>query len=441
MEKLWLIIKREYSSRVKKKSFIITTLLTPIAIGLFMIAAGLLINYEGEEQRHIAVLDDANILGTDSINIKEENGLTFEKVTGSVNDHIENEKFNAILELPPIAQLKSKEYTVKYHSSEGILGIGLINKIENEKEKNIYQYKADAFGFNKDSLESLKTQVTLDRESIGDAPKNISSEASIIATGIGGAMGFIMYFAVFLYGMMVMRSVTEEKTNRIVEVMVSSVKPFQLMMGKIIGVALVGLTQVAIWAILIPIIFFIAIAVSGIDMTQAQDMQSQMGGVDIKELESQFNPAKFVQEIFNQNWLVIIPLFIIYFIGGYMMYSSLFAAVGSAMNDDLSENQSLTLPITLPVIAALYMMFSVVQNPNSSMAVWASLVPFFSPIIMPARLAFEPPLWQIVLSVVILIASVIFFVWLSARIYRVGILMYGKKVTFKELGKWLFYKD
>jgi len=233
--------------------------------------------------------------------------------------------------------------------------------------------------------------------------------------------------------------VMEEKTSRIVEVMVSSVTPFQLMMGKILGVGLVGLTQVAIWGVLIPVILGISMLVFNVDPQAMQDANPQMSTVEMSKMEQDVNLV--LSELINQNWLLIIPLFIIYFLGGFLMYSSLFAAVGSAMGDDSGESQSLTLPITLPVVMALYIMFAVVQNPNSSLATWSSMIPFFSPIVMPARLAFEPAWWEIALSLAILVASVIFFVWLSGRIYRVGILMYGKKVTFKELGKWIFYKD
>ncbi len=439
MEKLWLVTKREYISRVLKKSFILTTLVTPLAIALFMIIAGFLMNYEGAEQRKVAVIDTSGILGKDSLGLKNEKGLQFIKVDGKVDDYKRDESYDAILELPPISDLMTRDYEANYYSSEGILGIGVINRIEEDIEKNIFSFKRDAFGFDKDSLRSLNTTVGLERKGLKEDDEVVSSSASVIATGIGGAMGFIMYFAVFMYGMMVMKSVTEEKTNRIVEIMVSSVKPFYLLMGKILGVGLVGLTQVAIWAILIPVILTIAMWMFGMDAQEIQASQNQMADVDTKEIESQM--LSVMTELKKQNWLLIIPLFLIYFLGGYMMYSSLFAAVGSATGDDLSENQSLMWPITLPVIIAFYIMFSVVQNPGSSLATWSSMFPLFSPIVMPARLAFEPPWWEIVLSVAILIASVIFFVWLSGRIYRVGILMYGKKVTLKELGKWLFYKE
>lgn len=220
--------------------------------------------------------------------------------------------------------------------------------------------------------------------------------------------------------------------------MISSVRPFQLMLGKIIGVGAVGLTQVAIWAILIPLMSLLVNAIFGFDTSQVNTTPT---AANINPDDTNALIALAMRELGNQNWWTILPLFILYFLGGYFLYSSLFAAVGSAMGDDLGEGQALTLPITIPVIIAFYIMIVVVQQPTSSLAVWASIFPLFSPIVMPARLAFEPPLWEIVTSIVVLVASCIFFVWLSGRIYRVGILLYGKKVTMKELGKWMFYKD
>ncbi len=434
-----LVIKREYLTRVRKRSFIIATILTPLAIGLFFVAAGFIMAYEGDEPRHIAIIDSARLLGKDSLNLEPGKGLTFERVDGTPEEIEKNDRFDAVLELPPMKKLDTSSYQVNYYSSEGILGLGVMQTIEGKIAKELYQYKINAFGYNRDTLASLKTKVKIKRETTDDsAPPPVTAESSYTATGIGFFMGIIMYFAVFLYGMMVMRSVMEEKVNRIVEVMVSSLKPFQLMMGKIIGVGLVGLTQVAIWGILIPVILVSVQLIFGIDAAEVQQ-GNPMAGNAAEMDQTVENVNRIMEELSSQNWLLIVPLFIIYFLGGYLMYSSLFAAVGSAMSDDMGESQSLTLPITIPVLIAFYIMFAVVQNPDSSLATWSSMVPFFSPIVMPARLAFQPAWWEIVLSLVILIASVIFFVWLSGRIYRVGILMYGKKVTLKELWKWIFY--
>ena len=251
-------------------------------------------------------------------------------------------------------------------------------------------------------------------------------------------MGFIMYIVVFVYGAMVMRSVMEEKTTRIVEVMISSVQPFQLMLGKIIGVGAVGLTQVAVWAILIPSLTFLAQLFFNIDTSQFAAAEAA-AEVDPDDMEAMM--ALGLPEIWNIRWWVILPLFVLYFLGGYFLYSSMFAAVGASMGDDMGEGQSLTLPIAIPVILALYIMMAAVQAPNSSLSVWSSIFPLFSPIVMPARLAFNPPFWEVFLSVTVLMGTSMFFVWLSGRVYRVGILMYGKKVTLKEIGKWMFRRS
>jgi ABC-2 type transport system permease protein len=253
-------------------------------------------------------------------------------------------------------------------------------------------------------------------------------------------MGFMMYLVIFIYGSMVMRSVMEEKLSRIVEVMVSSVKPINLMMGKLIGVGGVGLTQLALWAFLIPIVLAIAHAlIPGVDPST----MTGMGNVT-QVNEGSFDNFSFHQvydTIFSMKWWLILPVFIIFFLGGYFIYSSLFAAMGSAINEDMGEGQQLMMPIVIVVLCAFYMLFPVLSNPNGSLAVFASLFPLFSPIIMPARLAFDPPWWQIVLSIVIMLCTVWFFIWLTSRIYRVGILMYGKKATIKEMIKWIRYSD
>lgn len=213
------------------------------------------------------------------------------------------------------------------------------------------------------------------------------------------------------------------------------------MLGKIIGVGAVGLTQFVIWAILIPVLAIGISLIMGVDTEQAMAMQQSgaMGGPSSMD-SSGLDPAMLIVEIQRMNWWLILSMFIIFFVGGFFIYSSLFAAVGSAIGDDIGEGQSLTLPITIPVILAFYIMIVAIRSPNSSLAVWSSIFPLFSPIVMPARMAFNPPAWQIILSVVLLIGTSLLFVWISGRIYRIGILMYGKKASFKEIGKWLFRK-
>lgn len=259
--------------------------------------------------------------------------------------------------------------------------------------------------------------------------------------GISFFLGIIMYMVVLIYGSIVMRSVMEEKTNRIVEVIMSSVKPFQLMLGKIIGSAGVGTTQMIIWAILNALIFIAVQSFMGIDAAASSTAGLPEGASAIDPNDANAMFAQIMEEVGKQNWWYIIISSILFFIGGYFLYASMFAAIGSAVGDDMGEGQSLTFPIMIPIILAFIIMTSVVmRSPNSSLSVFASIFPLFSPIVMPGRLAFDPPWWQVALSIILLFATAILFVWIAGRIYRVGILMYGKKVTFKEIGRWMFYR-
>ena len=437
MDKLWLIIKREYLTRVRKRSFILATLLTPIAFGLFFIVVHFIFSYESDDARKIAIIDNANIFNR---TITDERNMYFrfeDEELETLKNSLKEKNYDGILVVPELKKISDNNLTIFYYSDDPI-GLDLRMVIENKVEKKVREYKIRSFELDEKKLEALDTNVKFNPEPIHEGKKDESIMTAGIAAVLGGGMGMIMYMTVFIYGMMVMRSVMEEKTNRIVEVMISSVKPFQLMMGKIIGVGAVGLTQIAIWAILIPAISILVQLIFGFDGSSQLDMAAS---ADIDLEEAQFTAEQIWKELLAQKWWLILPLFIFYFLGGYFLYSSLFAAVGSAMGDDLGEGQALTIPITIPVIIALYIMIVALRAPNSSLAIWSSIFPLFSPIVMPARLAFDPPFWQIGLSMLVLIGSSIFFVWLSARIYRVGILMYGKKVTFKELGKWLFYKE
>lgn len=446
MNKLWLIIRREYLTRVRKKSFIIGTLLTPILLIAFMAIVSYIFSYQGNEDQQIVIKDEAALLNRA---MKDGKGVHFsfsEEPLDGLKKQVTDGKFDGVLVIPPLGDLKKKDHQVLLYS-DADLSPEISFFIRNRVSKAIQQFKLDSLHLSKDQLAMLDadTEVSLNPESIKNTKKDATEFTSTIAMALGSVMGIFMYMVIFIYGMMVMRSVMEEKTNRIVEVMMSSVRPFELMMGKIIGSGLVGLTQVLVWVILIGagmliLPFFLNVDPSA--MQNMQEMQGQMG-----QMPGQPNPEDIqyrilgvIGEVTNMNWWFIIPAFVFYFLGGYFLYASMFAAVGSAMGDDYGEGQSLTIPITIPVLLAFYIMMVVVRQPNSSLGVWASIFPLFSPIVMPARLAFNPPWWQIGLSMVVLAATAVFFVWLAARIYRVGILLYGKKVTLKELGKWLFYR-
>lgn len=437
MNKLWLIIKREYLSRVQKKSFILTTLLTPLAFLVFFIFVGFIMSYESDEANKIAIVDQDNMLKKA---IKDD-GNTFFSFPNAPLDTLKAQvargEYNGVLVIPPLSDIQTKDHKLFYYSDDQ-LSLDVENAIESAVSSRIRDHKIATMNLDPQVVESLKTSVEIDPEPIEEDGEDISSMRTAIGAGLGFIMGIMMYMGVFIYGMMIMRSVMEEKTNRIVEVMISSIKPFQLMMGKIIGVGAVGMTQFLVWIILIPMVSVLVNLVFGFE---PQQMQSPgMGAPQMDPDDMQGMVMMAMQELGSIDWWVIVPLFLLFFICGYFLYASLFAAVGSAVGDDIGESQSLTLPISIPVLIAFYIMMVSVRTPHSTLAVWASIFPLFSPIVMPARLAFDVPWWQIALSLMLLIGTVIFFVWLSGRIYRIGILMYGKKVTLKELGKWMFYK-
>jgi len=424
-------------TRVKKRSFLITTLLTPLALGAFFVVVAFIFSYKGDETLKIAIQDNGEILKETTI--KDSNTLGFTKTFLKKDElklQVENGTFDAALILPPI-KTSSKDYTATYYSDKQ-LSLEMNSQIRSQLRRIIRDYKITELNLDKQALEVLDTKIQIESESITEESENNGILSSALGAGLGSIMGMIMMFIVTIYGSMVMRSVMEEKTNRIVEVMISSVKPMQLMLGKIIGVGGVGLTQLLIWAILIPLIYIGTFFFMGIDTSAMSDPSVMAASANMDSGDIQDMILQISMEISEVNWFYIIGFFIFYFIGGYFLFSSLYAAIGSAIGDDMGEAQSLTIPITMPIIISFYISMVVVRAPDSSLAVWASIFPLFSPIVMPARLAFNPPLWQLALSMILLIATTLFIVWISAKIYRVGILMYGKKASFKELWKWMF---
>lgn len=439
MDKIWLITKREYSTRVKNKTFLLTTFLAPIGFLIFFIALGFVMSRGSDTKKTIYVMDQQNLL---SNKLDSRNNLNFvftNEDLESLKKKYEAEEMDGILELKAIEQSDIADYDVLYHSDDQ-LAIDESSAISREIKKQVRNFKLKALNIDENKLNSLETKVTIVPKTILKETE-ISTMTGVVGSILGGVVGYVLFFVILIYGMQVMRSVMEEKINRIVEVLISSVKPFELMMGKVIGVGLVGLTQIGLWAVLFPIIF--GIGSSFFNVETGPSIVDLANNPDIPAEAMQEGTAKIamiLKEIGNMNWFKILPLLIFYFLGGYFAYASLFAAVGSAVGEDINEAQSLTLPIMLPLIFAVYIGVSAVSAPHGTIAVWASIIPLLSSIVMPVRLPSDPATWQIVLSVVLLILFVIFFVWLAGRIYRVGILMYGKKASFKELAKWIFYK-
>jgi len=426
MNKLALIIKREYLSRVRKKSFIIMTLLTPLfMIGIFVIPTMLALNDEGKSS--MAIIDendfqDFRLISSNSIDYVYLNELSLEQ-----NKTTLIETYDFLLHIPKVDSLQQIENGMVVYSNNQI-SLSIKQNIENQIDKQLTSIylKNNGIDINKikksESNSSLKTFIV---DEDGESTKG-NSEASF---GIGLVGGFLIYIFIFMYGTMVMRSVIEEKTNRIVEIVISSVKPFELMFGKIISVALVGLSQFTMWIILGFVFILIAngFLSAEIDVTALNTSESAI-------------PTEINDLLMALPLKSLLATFIIYFLGGYLLYGSLFAAIGSA-SDHETDSQQFIVPITIPLILSFILVQVVIDNPHGGLAYWLSMIPFTSPIIMIARIPFGVPLHELILSISLLILGFLFTTWLAGKIYRVGILMYGKKASYKELWKWIKYKD
>ena len=437
MNKLWLIIKREYLVRVRKKSFLLVTLLGPIAFATITFGIGIMTSYMSEKsEKKILVRDDTGIFEKYKQNKNKSHIYTFsnEPLDSLKSTYSNNYDIFAYI---PTYRDTSKKLMIEYHSVENP-GIITIEKIESEISAAFREYKIEKSNIDRKILDNFSVDITLQNaDELVEGKDTKGKLPLIVATALAFIMGFLLYMVIFIFGSLVMRSVMEEKVNRIVEVMISSVKPFELMMGKVIGVGAVGITQLFIWIIFIPLIMAIASAIFGnVPQPEMTGMQAPINPEDMNE----FSFQQFIDVFFSMNWALILPSFILFFLGGYFLYSSMFAAVGAAIGDDQGESQSLIWPISVPVILGMIIMMNSVENPNSPMAVFGSIFPLFSPLVMPARLPFNPPLWQIIISLLILFITCIFFIWISAKIYRGGILLYGKKLTLKDMGKLLINK-
>ncbi len=435
MNKVLLIIQREYITRVRKKSFIITTLLAPLGFAAFFMVT-IFLAQNNQSDKKIAVIDDSGIFKG---NFADTDYLHFKFVDDSLQlleKSYVSDGYDGILYIPEIKNLSAPR-GIEYRS-EDHLGVASKSHVEKQLQRVIRKKKIALAEIDPNVLEEIDdidlsvTTVTLGEE----GEKKVSAE---IAMALGYIMGFAIYMVLLVYGTMVMKGVAEEKTNKIVEVIISSVKPFQLMLGKIVGVGAVGITQFALWGILIVIIQFV-LTLAFADQLQELSQLQQSGQAEMYGGQDPEEMALFVSELIesakNINFTAIFIQFVFFFFGGYMLYGALFAAIGSAAGDD-GENQSMNFIVSIPIIISIVIMTSVVQDPNSSLAVWSSIFPFTAPVVMPARLAFEPPLWQILASMFFLILGFLFTTWLAGRIYRVGILLHGKKVTMKDLAMWV----
>ncbi len=443
MNKILLIIQREYLSRVRNRAFILTTILTPLLFVVFIGGAAYL-SIKGKENISIAVLDSNNYFKN---TLKSTSDITFSFPAGVDTSNYIAKGYTAILIIPKFSGVQKTNYIIRSQKSIGSSAEG---DIEDKVNSAIEDHMLQTAGINKTELDSIHANSQFaELQPLVEQGGKAKESDQLTAGAIGYGSGILIYITMLIYGMMVMRGVMEEKTSRIAEVIISSVRPFQLMLGKIIGIGAVGLTQFLMWIVLIIALSSTAQAFLSHDtMMQVQALQQNHGMMPGGGMVQASNTAQMFynaqHNLGNANWLLILSCFIFYFISGYLFYSSLFAAVGS-VTEDIQSSQSLTLPITMPIIFSFIIMMNAVQVPDSPIAIWASIIPFTAPTVMMARIAYgvpgTVPYWQLALSMVSLILSFLFTTWMAGKIYRTGILLYGKKVTWKEMMKWAFRRS
>lgn len=448
MSKIGLIIKREYGSRVKKKSFIIMTLLGPILIAAFY-ASAIYMGIQESGSIQVLLLDETHLANSKDFPTSE--NFEFATFNGTTVDDLKNElqEKNSIDQIGiylPGNLIKVNEAKIFFSEPLSANKQAELKETVNDFAEKL---KVEKAGFDLKAYSKIQTRMNI---AVIDVNTNEESITEIKST-IGFLFSIIIYVFIFMYGVQVMRGVIEEKTSRIIEVMVSSVKPFQLMMGKIVGIALVGLTQFLMWIILSSVfMLFIqgallpdlfdpaAIASQSQDLMQSQNLMQSQELIDAGENINSTKVNDLLRALINIPWVLLVSLFIFYFLGGYLLYASLFAAVGAAVDSE-SDTQQFMVPITLPLVFAFVISSMAINNPGGEAIVWFSHVPFTSPIVMLVRVAMgDVAWWEILTSMFILIVSFILTTKLASKIYRIGILMYGKKVTYKELFKWLKYK-
>jgi len=448
MNKILLIAQREFVTRVRKRSFIIMAILGPIIFAGFFASSIYFASSEDTQVKKIAVIDNTY---TFIKKIPDSQTLKFEfLLNAKINDLkriLKKTDYYGILYIAPMVTSSSR--AVQFYSYEQP-GLGVTQYISNAIEKELRNHKLLDYNIKDidNILKSVETNIEVETVKISESGAEKKSNAGLLM-GVAYVSSFMIYLFIFMFGMQVMRGVMEEKSSRIVEVMISSVKPFQLMMGKVVGVAIAALIQLMVWVILtfilvtiiktavMPDISPVAIASqphslmeSSKTIVQAQP-QVQQPNADI---------ANILSALDSINFYVVIGSFIFYFIGGYLLYASMFAAIGAAVDHE-SDTQQFTLPITLPLVLGIMVMVNAFQNPGSAIAFWFSLIPFTSPIVMMARIPYGVPYWQVAISMSLLVLTFIGTIWLAGKIYRTGILMYGKKISFGEMIKWLKYKN
>lgn len=432
-----MIARREFNERVRKKSFIITTILMPLFFVGIMVLMMWMMTRKSDTERQIIVVDESGIVAP---RLTDEGTIKYRMDDRSV-EQLREEAPEGVFGILLIGEdIMTNPRAVQLYTYESSTLMveesisGQIRKIVEDEKLKAY----DIDDLNK-ILEEIKTPIVLQTKEITESgeTRDSSSAFSMAAAYI---FGFLIYMFVFMYGTMVMQGVIEEKSNKVLEVMVSSVKPFQLMMGKILGIAAVALTQLLIWVVFITVVGGAALNYFAGDAMEAVSAMNAGGVMPMDMANMDMDEVAILSRLTDLRYILTMIIgFLVYFIGGYLLYAAMFAAVGSAVDNE-KDTQNLQLPITIPLILAIVVMVSAMQDPNSQMAFWFSMIPFTSPIIMMARLPYGVPTWELLLSVGLLYLTFLGIVWLAGKIYRVGIFMYGKKPSFKELFKWVKYK-
>ena len=447
MKKLFLIIQREYFSRVKKKSFLIMTILGPLLMaGVFIVPIWL--SLQDKTEHNVMVLDDSGLFVDKFENREKIKFFYSDSKIEEAQKQLSEDKFDAILQIPQEIINSDKAYAILSFKTQP--GSFAEQYISNSIDNILFDYRLQGDSIDVQKIDKARRSVEL-RTLVVDKFGNNKKTSTDTNIFLGFMLAVIIYIMIFLYGAQVMRGVIEEKTNRIVEVIISSVKPFQLMLGKIIGIALVGLTQFILWIVLTLTISTVVTNVLFKDVIADQVKQnSQMEKVyknDITahpdKLEKVDTPSEAIQKLNNLqniNFGLIAGCFAFYFLFGYLLYAALFAAIGSAVDND-ADTQQFMLPVTIPLILSFAVAQGVIANPNGAVAYWFSIIPLTSPVVMMVRLPFDVPVSDLITSMFLLVVGFFFFTWMAGKIYRTGILMYGKKASWKELGKWLFYKS
>ena len=433
-----LIIKREFIAKVRNKSFIVMTFLSPLLFVGIAAFVGYLSTMKADSKR-VAIHDESGLFAKEFTNLNKKKGeFVYHDLTAIevkyLKDSITNKSYEGLLYIPKVKNDKELETKIQFISNESP-SISFIENIQDVVAKKLTKNN-----FQKANLDTLaiqnaqaKINISLTKSSGEESLKGLNE----IKIAIGGAFGYLIMMFIIIYGNMVMRSVIEEKTNRIVEIIISSVKPFQLMMGKIIGTSLAGLLQFFIWAIVGFMLMVVASTFFGVDASPAAKIPPSV----VKEVHQEFGgmAQMYIRELWGLPIVTILVSFVVYFIGGFFLYSSFYASIGAAVDNE-TDSQQFLLPIIMPLILAVYIgFFTVINDPHGTVATVFSMIPLTSPIVMLMRIPFGVPWWQIVISITLLFATFFCVVWFASKIYRVGILMYGKKPTWKELYKWLKY--